>query len=489
MAEYLIQDSTLEDIADAIRAKTGNSELINPEDMPDEIAGIQTGVPSEPEELDVCFYDYEGTRLYSYTASDFLALTEMPQNPDRSNDEIPLTSQGWNWNLNEAQEYVEEYGELVIGQTYVPTDGKTHVLFEIPEGSSSVKRKMVLYFGQSEEDGVTVDWGDSSTPEVIHDTESKTHTHEYANTGNYHLTIAVTNGAVSFEDTQNGHGMFGDLHSAQSNDELFAKNYVKKVFFGNNISSTNGALLDSCHNITEVTLPIGITKTYNGGFRLNMHLKCMIFPRGFTEIAYEQCNKNYNLKVVSFPNTITSFNGIAFGSSSIRKITIPSSVIQMTGSSIFGGSKQLVSAIVPSSVTAFGSLVFGTCENLKKLVYMASFNNINFSGLYSLKDLTLSDSVTTITYLSQCYAMTKVAIPASVTLVKTKSFRYNQNMEEYHFEATTPPTLENVDAFDCMSSYCKIYVPYSEDHSVLEAYKTATNWSTYADKIVEEPTP
>ena len=35
-------------------------------------------------------------------------------------------------------------------------------------------------------------------------------------------------------------------------------------------------------------------------------------------------------------------------------------------------------------------------------------------------------------------------------------------------------------------SDCKIYVPYSADHSVLNAYKAANNWSTYADKMVEE---
>lgn len=43
MADYLIHDSTLEDIADAIRAKTGGSSLIAPEDMPSEIASIESG--------------------------------------------------------------------------------------------------------------------------------------------------------------------------------------------------------------------------------------------------------------------------------------------------------------------------------------------------------------------------------------------------------------------------------------------------------------
>ena len=43
MADYLIHDSTLEDIADAIRSKTGGSSLIEPEDMPSEIASISGG--------------------------------------------------------------------------------------------------------------------------------------------------------------------------------------------------------------------------------------------------------------------------------------------------------------------------------------------------------------------------------------------------------------------------------------------------------------
>lgn len=42
MSEYLIQSGTLEDIADAIREKTGGSSLIAPEDMATEIASIST---------------------------------------------------------------------------------------------------------------------------------------------------------------------------------------------------------------------------------------------------------------------------------------------------------------------------------------------------------------------------------------------------------------------------------------------------------------
>ncbi len=46
------------------------------------------------------------------------------------------------------------------------------------------------------------------------------------------------------------------------------------------------------------------------------------------------------------------------------------------------------------------------------------------------------------------------------------------------FNRTTPPTL-GTSAFYNINSICKIYVP---DASVT-AYKSATNWNTYADYI------
>ena len=55
-------------------------------------------------------------------------------------------------------------------------------------------------------------------------------------------------------------------------------------------------------------------------------------------------------------------------------------------------------------------------------------------------------------------------------------------MAEYHFKATTVPTLDNVDAFSNIQSDCVIYVPSSK----LNDYKTAENWATYASYMVGE---
>ena len=43
MALYTIQEETLTDIGDAIRAKTGTTDTISPLDMPEAISSIETG--------------------------------------------------------------------------------------------------------------------------------------------------------------------------------------------------------------------------------------------------------------------------------------------------------------------------------------------------------------------------------------------------------------------------------------------------------------
>lgn len=49
MSEYIIQGETLTAIGDAIRAKTGSTELLTPENMPTAITGISTGFPNGTE--------------------------------------------------------------------------------------------------------------------------------------------------------------------------------------------------------------------------------------------------------------------------------------------------------------------------------------------------------------------------------------------------------------------------------------------------------
>ena len=81
-----------------------------------------------------------------------------------------------------------------------------------------------------------------------------------------------------------------------------------------------------------------------------------------------------------------------------------------------------------------------------------------------------------------CTSLQSMTIPSGVTSIGIYAFYDCTFMKEYHFQRTTPPTLGGSSVFVNIPSDCIIYVPSAS----LDAYKTATNWSAHASKMVGE---
>ena len=122
----------------------------------------------------------------------------------------------------------------------------------------------------------------------------------------------------------------------------------------------------------------------------------------------------------------------------------------------------MASVIIPNSVTNIGDGAFGYSW-LASVIIPNSVISIGQSAFSS----TLLESV---------------IIPNSVTNIGGGVFNYAQRLENVTVEANSPPTI-GYGAFTNTSSNLKIYVPAAS----VEAYKTSTNWSTYADKIQAIP--
>ena len=116
-----------------------------------------------------------------------------------------------------------------------------------------------------------------------------------------------------------------------------------------------------------------------------------------------------------------------------------------------------------------------------------------FNSCYSLTSLDVSGwDFTKITADSNitgmfryCYGLHgSITLPSTSKYIGTYCFNTCKSLYEWHFLSTTPPTLANTNAFTNMSDFGgkKIYVPAAS----VNAYKTASNWSTYADYIVGE---
>ena len=154
---------------------------------------------------------------------------------------------------------------------------------------------------------------------------------------------------------------------------------------------------------------------------------------------------------------------------------------------VFSQCSNIISVEIPNSVTSIGDGTFSFCGSLTSITIPDSVTSIGasaFSSCSGLTSITIPDSVTSIGHnaFSDCSGLTSVTIPNSVTSIGLQAFNSCKALISVTSLAAIPPTLGSY-AFDDTNN-CTLYVPSAN----VEAYKTATNWSTYANRIQAIPT-
>ena len=201
-------------------------------------------------------------------------------------------------------------------------------------------------------------------------------------------------------------------------------------------------------------------------------------------------NRNYayrnSVQKIEIGNGVTNIANSAFSYCySLTSITIPDSVTMITNNA-FSYCYSLTSITIPDSVTNIVNYAFYNCYSLSLITIPNGVTNIAnsaFYNCYSLTSITIPDSVTSIAgnVFYNCYSLVSITIPDSVTNIASRAFNNCYSVAFYDFTAcTSVPTLSNTNAFSSIAADCQIRVPAS----LVDAWKAATNWSTYANYIV-----
>lgn len=206
--------------------------------------------------------------------------------------------------------------------------------------------------------------------------------------------------------------------------------------------------------------------------------------------------------ITSLENSATSYNYGQFrGCAALQRVVIPPQVKEI-GVATFAACSSLRSIGDAANVELLGDRCFDSSPLEKLVVKLPSLINIGYGAFYNTKidavvDLgnltTLPDGVyvsgKTRGVFGMCTQLRVAILPSTITTVGAVAFEGCSNLSGIVIKATTPPALNNINAFNSTNN-CSIYVPDGTTKdaegntiTIVEAYKAATNWSTYASRI------
>lgn len=195
------------------------------------------------------------------------------------------------------------------------------------------------------------------------------------------------------------------------------------------------------------------------------------------------------------PNNITSIAyGAFYDCQILTSVTIPESISSIEHGA-FAGCKSLVAfygkfassdnrcLIVDHTLKAFAPSGITTYH---VTVPITTIDMHAFANCTLLTDIILPESLQHIDMMAfaGCNALECITIPNSVTQIGSSAFESCASLKYVYCTATTPPDISYT-TFENCSSNLKIYVPASGDHSIINAYQTASGWSYYKHQIEE----
>ena len=245
-----------------------------------------------------------------------------------------------------------------------------------------------------------------------------------------------------------------------------------------------------------------VTSIRRQAFYYNDTLKSANFPNVVT-IDWGAFLGNTELESANFPNA-TSLGGNSFsGNSKLNNINIPK--VTNIGSDSFSSCYCLNAVNIPNATT-IGSDAFKNCYSLKSAVFSSELTTLNsyvFNNCFSLNSIDLQNikkinnrsldrlGAGTIV-LPNCTSLGSYMVSGTristldlykVSSIQTNCFNGAYSLVHLILRNSTRCSLSSTNAFTntpIANGIGWIYVP----SELLNSYKTASNWSTYASQIV-----
>ena len=294
---------------------------------------------------------------------------------------------------------------------------------------------------------------------------------EYSPNIPHNNQIWYTNGSTTKATTPYDTSVFGanivsNLYDAEK------EHWV--ITFDGDVTEIGKHAFDSCRDLTNISIPESVKIIGEQAF-LFANIQELYLPDGLEtieEYAFQQCNSI--LGTIYIPQSVTNighnsnpfdgsvnFKGFAgkFASADGRCL-IDDGILKSFATC------GLTSYSIPNGVKIIGQAAFAHASNLTNIIIP--------EGVEEILGLSFID----------CAALSSVIIPSTIKAIYGHVFVGCNNLSKIYVLPTTPPKGSS-SMFENSAPDRKIYVPASDDDSIINAYKEADGWSYYADYIEE----
>ena len=425
-------------------------------------------------EKDVNFYDYDGTLLHSYTLAEAAELSALPSLPSHTG----LVAQCWNYTLAQVKSLTRK---AVIGCNFNTDDGSTKLYLSTRVGGRLPELRITLYLAA--ESSVTVDWGDGASSVMSNSAASPQAarvTHTYAvSVSNDDVCVRFIGGSFELGQATYSYSVFGEQNNTRTP--------INRIQIGSNCTALRQYAFFDCASLAFVTIPQTVTSIADSAFQNCFNLAAVAIPAGVTSIhnnTFQNCN---SLITAAVPASVTAINSYAFYNCyGMRNIAIPAGVTNF-GTAAFQNCYTLRRALIPVDVTAVSSNLYNNCYGLTEVFIpsgVTAIGNNAFNNCGRLSIVNIPDSCTDIASYAfgNCQNLSRINIPAGVTTVHSYTLYNSFNRPEIDMSAFVDPdnlpTAESTNLF--YNSSPTILVA---NQTMLNAFSSATNWSTYANNF------
>ena len=251
---------------------------------------------------------------------------------------------------------------------------------------------------------------------------------------------------------------------------------------------------------THIDIPNSVQTIGSYAFQNMARLPSIILPSSLTSID-TYCFLNCGIQTIDIPQNVTSIGNGAFSTGRLTSITSQSSNFIVSNGNLYSSDMKRI--VVKPQVT--GDVAFtvsgdiedisgafyydNTIENVTFNAKLTEIGSSSFSRAKKLQSVTIPSTVRTIDTSAFAYinsSLTSIELgelnqsSALLLAINDNAFRSDTNVQQIISHYITPPTVNNVNAFDGINKSIPVYV---ERESSIDEYESATGWSSFTNYL------